>query len=751
MLENDRVERPPSTSFVGRRAELAYLRSFVATGRLVTVTGPGGSGKTRLAIELATRLERSFGGGVALAALAATVSRDVADVVASAVGLRGSGELTSTLVRFLRERRFLLILDNCEHVRSEVGALAEAILRACPNVALMATSRRPLAIPGEQVFPLAGLEEDPAVALFQDRARLGSPSFVLADAERPMAVTLCARLDGMPLAIELAAARMRHLGLPQLLDRMSGHLTQLGSVDSLAPTRQRTLGATVDWSHDLLDEGQRALWRRLCVFAGGFTLDAAESVAAGPLIAREDVASVLGDLVDQSMVVFDVTKSRYRVIEALREYGLARLREAAEEDVAAERHRAWMRQRLEDLDGRWWGPDQADVLDEMAAEAPNLRAALDSCRRAGDCEQGLRIVTAATWYWMTRASHAEAARSFAPFLDCRVKPDLAARAHATAAWIALLSGQIEDAWLALDQAATAARGTHARVREFVRIVDGYRLVMQGRPKDAVLVARSVLADQDADPLSRSWALVDLGTAALTVGDWEAARRAAEQGIEGCRAAGESWTQVPHLHVLATAAWQLGKPDLAASLLHDALRIDQRLDDVWHRTWTMEILAWVSAATGQAERAAQLLGSAAACRDRTGSELPPTWQRFHDEAEVEIRKRMRPTRFAKEVAAGANLHPSRSKSLALSEAGGVNSRPAPAARVSKRELEVAALVADGCSNREIAARLYVSPRTVETHVQHLLNKLDVRTRAEIAAWHAREFDRDGPAARAGAPG
>jgi len=731
--------RPLSTTFVGRRDELARLRSLLANNRLLTITGPGGSGKTRLAEELVAHLSRSFDAGIAVAYLAGVGEpAQVGEVVMAAVGLRGGGEPRAALVDYLGSRRFLLVLDNCEHVRDSAAELVTALQRACEGVIVLATSRRPLMVPGEQLFPIEGLPDDAAVTLFTDRVRLAAPSFVLDDAQRSLAVRLCSRLDGMPLAIELAAARLRHLGLTELDERLPGRIADLGSLDLVAPARQRTLRGAIDWSHDLLDEPQRILWRRLSIFAGGFTVAAAEHVAAFPPIEPGDVERVLGELVDRSLVAFDLPRDRYRLIEALREYGLERLRAAAEEPAAARRHRAWMLERAIDLDRRWWGPDQARMLDEMAAEAANLRAALESSRGAGAGEDGLRIAAASLWYWLTRASHAEAARWFVPFLEHASDPALGARAHVAAAWIAVLSARIDNANAFLAGAnRLAAAAADPGIDAYIRLVTGLVAISEGRLDAALEPAQAALTDPAADAMCRSWALVQVGIVAFLRGDLEACARTAQEGIDRCRADGESWTQVIHLHLLAAATWRAGDARLAASVLLDALRIDQRLDDIWHRSWTIEASAWVTVDLGRPERAARLLGIAAASWDFAGTSLTTPWRRLHETAETELRRQLGAVRFAREFEAGRRLDQARALSFVLDD---VRVREAPktaAPRITPREFEVAALVAEGLGNRDIGERLFLSPRTVESHVQHLMDKLGVGSRAEIAAWHTRE--------------
>jgi len=266
------------TSFVGRRRELGRLRVLLADSRLVTITGPGGAGKTRLAEEFAAGLARSFEGGSAVAYLAGAVAPDqVAEVVAAAVGLRSRSArgLEAELISYLSDRQLLLVLDNCEHLAAASATLAAEVLRDCARIAIVATGRQPLHLPGEQLFPIGGLGPDAAIELFADRARRVVPDFAVDEATRPLIEEICARLDGMPLAIELAAAQVRGLGLAGLTQRLAGHLADLASRSTVGPERQRTLRQAIAWSHDLLSDAQRIAWRRLSVFSGGFTLDAA--------------------------------------------------------------------------------------------------------------------------------------------------------------------------------------------------------------------------------------------------------------------------------------------------------------------------------------------------------------------------------------------------------------------------------------------------------------------------------------------
>jgi len=737
--EKDVGVRTPLTTFLGRRHELGRLRSLVAGSRLVTITGPGGSGKTRLAEQFVASLARSLNGGAAFAYLAsARAPLEVVDAVAGSVGLRGrAGEPGEMLIDYLRPRRYVLAIDNCEHVRDTVARLASELLHACPGVTIIATSRRPLSIPGEQLFPIAGLQDAASVSLFVDRARQASPGFDLTDEGWPIVADLCARLDGMPLAIELAAARTRHLGLATLARRVTGHLADLDSGPMAAPERQRSLRGAITWSHDLLADAQRILWRRLCFFSGGFTLAAAERVAAIAPLDRDRIEPLLADLVDESMVVFDLERDRYRVIEAMREYGLERLREAGEESAVAAQHRAWMVERAEVADRSWFGRDQADVLDEMTAEAQNLRAALESCRETGAHEDGLRLSTASLWYWVTRASLSEAARWFDAFLGRSSDPGLAARAAWRAGYVAVLQGRHPEARELLERADRLAdQADDPATRAYARMITCLRIMYEQSEEDALALAHEGLADPAADAMCRCWALIGIGLASFLRRDWEECRRASLAGITMCDEVGETWNKELHLRSLAYAEWQLGDPRGAESALLEALRIDRRLDDVWHLAWTTETLAWVSVDLRRDERAARLLGMSASFWAQSGSGLAGPWRGFHAAATKRLLSRLGERRLARETSAGGRLDRTAGLSFALEERLASVAGPADGVGLSPRETEIVRLVGDGLGNREIGDRLFLSPRTVEKHIEHVMNKLGVDSRAEIAAWHAR---------------
>lgn len=747
-----RIGTPPRralTSFVGRRHELGRLRALLAESRLVTITGPGGAGKTRLAEEFAAGLARSFEGGSAVAYLAGTLAPvEVVDVVAAAVGLRSKGARGAgeELISYLDDRRLLLVLDNYEHLAAASAALTADVLRACERVAIVATGRQPLHLPGEQLFPIGGLGPDAAIELFADRARRVTPDFAVDEATRPQVEEICARLDGMPLAIELAAAQVRSLGLAELTQRLAGHLADLTSRSMVGPERQRTLRQAIAWSHDLLSDAQRIAWRRLSVFSGGFTLGAAQHVAGTDPIQPEDVAPLLGDLVDQSMLIFEPAADRYRLIEVLRDFGREQLEQAGEEPLVTERHRRFMVGLSEDCDSRWFGPDQARLIDVMHAESGNLRSALENCRAADATADGLRLANGVVWYWLTRASLEEGLRWYRAFLGRSGDAALEAHAHWKAVFLATLRLDFAAAHELLTQAFDfAAVAEDALDRAFARITSALVIIYKqpDQSEEARRLCRETLADPAADTMARQWALIAFALASLALGDWQECRQAGLAGADIGRHAGELWGRELSLRFLAHAERQLGRHKEAQAALVECLHIDRQLGDLWHMAWSIEALGWVAADTGRFERGARLLGIAAELWPQTGTQLAYPWQAWHAAVMEHLRERLGAVRLTAAIEAGRTLTRAEALAFALEEAGPVAAKPAPEPlQLSARELEVAALVAAGLGNRAIAERLFLSPRTVEKHVEHVMDKLALSSRAEIAAWHARHAPANG---------
>ncbi|HET6529015.1 MAG TPA: LuxR C-terminal-related transcriptional regulator [Actinoplanes sp.] len=391
----------PLTSFVGRRAEIELAEALLARHRLVMVTGPGGAGKTRLAAHLADVQRDRYPDGVWWADLSVVGDgAAVAEAVAGAVGVPVVGGPLHALTAHLAGRRMLLCLDNAEHLLDAVAGLTEAVLRAGPAVTVLVTSREPLGVPGEAILGVPPMSDEDAVALFVDRARLANPSFVPAGADDAAIRSIVAHLDGIPLALELAAAWVRTLTPQQVEAGLADRFTLLVRGPRGAQRRQRTLAGSIDWSHALLDGTDRAVFRRLAVFAGTFSLPAAQALCAGGAVPADEVLPALGRLVDKSLVVAEDHggEFRYRLLETIRAYGTARLAERGEESALRDRHLDWClefveateAQRERDAD-RW--------RRAMLLEYDNLRAALDLGLAADDADRGRRLAASLAWLW----------------------------------------------------------------------------------------------------------------------------------------------------------------------------------------------------------------------------------------------------------------------------------------------------------------------------------------------------------------
>jgi predicted ATPase len=406
------------TSFVGRRDEVAEVKRLLAGSHLVTLTGPGGVGKTRLALRAAAGLRRAFGDGVWLVRLDQLREEAlVAQAVAGALGLqdRAGYAPEAALAEYLAGRQLLLVLDNCEHLVDAAAKLADQLLRAAAGLRVLATSREALTIDGETVLPVpplaapeagqpltaAGLGVFPAVRLFEERAAQVVPGFALTEANTAAVAGICRRLEGLPLAIELAAAQTRVLSVEQIDARLGDRLGLLTWGGRARPARQQTLRASIEWSWELCGPAERLLWARCSVFAGGFELDAAEGVCADHRLAAGDVLQLLAELAGKSVlgVGHGEGVARYRLPEPLRGYGQERLQESGEDTVLRRRHRDWHEQLARRTDTEWLSPQMTQWVPRLFREHANVAAAQDFCQaEPGEAEAGLRIAMY-VWLW----------------------------------------------------------------------------------------------------------------------------------------------------------------------------------------------------------------------------------------------------------------------------------------------------------------------------------------------------------------
>jgi predicted ATPase/class 3 adenylate cyclase/DNA-binding CsgD family transcriptional regulator len=581
------------TNFVGRDAELAQVRELLAENRLVTMTGAGGVGKTRLAIQVAAQLAGEFGGGVWYVNLAPITDAALVPITAArAFGLPDQlGRSTmDTLTRFVADRQMLVVLDNCEHLLDACAALVVALLEACPGLTFLATSREPIGVAGEVSWRVPSLSlADEALELFSDRARHARPGFTLSADNAATVGEICARLDGVPLAIELAAARVRALSVGEILDSLHDRFRLLTGGARTAVRRQQTLRASVDWSHALLTGPERVLFRRLAVFLGGFDLDAAQAVAGGGDVERYQVLDLLSLLVDKSLVVADDSggRTRYRLLETVRQYALEKLGESGEADVVRERHRDYYTAMAALLDAPA-GSDYEQRLEQANVEIDNLRAAFGWSRENSAIELALALASSLQPLWFGRGGGREGLAWFDAVLSEENTLDLNAEVRARAlADQALLAAWVNAA-ASLDhaqQALAIARDINDPALLVRALTACCSIAVLNNPEvarpyfaEAIGLARAL---DDRWRLSRLLGWQALGAAAVA-GNPIVARAAAEEGRDLADAIGDGWTSRQCRFCLGIAQLFQGDPDGAGAQFADLVAEAEAAHDVIRR-------------------------------------------------------------------------------------------------------------------------------------------------------------------------
>ncbi|MPY78046.1 MAG: LuxR family transcriptional regulator [Actinophytocola sp.] len=750
------------TSFIGRRHEMAELRRLLSSSRMVTLTGAGGVGKTRLATHAASEMQRSFADGAWLVELSALDDpRLLPRTVASAFGLRDEAvQPVDRLAEYLADKYALLVLDNCEHVPDAGAMLIGKLLAAAPELRVLATSRQRLGVEGEHLLPIEpfAIPSDGAasadtvghesVSLFCDRAKAVAPGFDVTPENRQLVAAICRSVDGVPLAIELAAVWMRVLSLRELADRLDDTSWLTGGLRT-APARQQDLGALIDWSCQLCAPSERAMWARLSVFRGGFDLAAAEAVCAADGVERADVMRLLADLVDKSVLTRDSDTygrgARYRMLGMLAQFGADRLAESGATEAAVARHRAYYRELGRDYAAHELTEAQLEWVLLLHGEVANVRAALESCLSAGDPAEAMALATDLTTFWIAGGHLAEGR----DWLERALSSDTGGgpvRARALGAWLILGS------WLGVhtyfgrrieEYRELAESLGDAASQAWFATCEGIALYFLGEPERACSVLTAALpecADAGED------ALLAQGMSFLTVVKFllghDDAEDVGRRGLALCQERGSpSWFTAHATWSLGLAVWRAGDVDGATELQRDGLRLRQRMRDHSGIALSLEALAWCAASARRYADAARLLGAAKTAWRISGAGridplLAEVSRRHCTEAAV---AELGDAAFTKSYAAGEALDLDKAIAMALGErrgdAGARSARPAEPPRLTKREREVAALVADGLSNKQIAAQLVISQRTAETHVEHILTKLGFTARSQVAAWFA----------------
>jgi len=676
------------TSFVGREHEMVDVKSLLGKSFLLTLTGTGGSGKTRLAFQVAADVVDDYSDGVWLAEIAPLSDPSlVSPSVAAAVGVReelGGRPLRDKLLEFLRPKSVLLLLDNCEHLLAACADLAVSLLQACPSLRILATSQEPLHVDGEVTYHVPSLSlpdlkrlpsfdqltQYEAIHLFVDRAALSSPGFRLTERNAPLVAQVCHRLDGIPLAIELAAARMKAMSVEQIAERLNERFRLLTLGTRNAPARHQTLRAALDWSYDLLSAREQTLLRRIAIFAGGFTLDAAEAMCTDEHVSKSTVLDLLTALVDRSLVVFDQAGEppRYRLLETVRLYGLERLQASGEEVAMRTRHGAWYVHFTEQAESGLQGPDQRTWLDQLEVEHDNLRAALDWSRRdEADGAAGMRLAGALWRFWEVRGYWTEGREWLDGMLARNVSAPAPVRVKVLngAAYLAYYQGDFKRLQALAEQILPLSReigdkretavclnvlGLQAcRLENYTRAaaLGDESLTLSRETGDkwsiahAVLVQGLVARGQGSNDramslleealtmfraLSDKWKIAltisNLGLVVREQGDDQRATACFEEALSQFRELGDKWGTAFSLSNLAIVAWGQQNYGRSAALFGESLALRNDLREKPGIATSLVGLAGVAAALGQSDRAAVLFGAAEALRETIGIPLPP---------------------------------------------------------------------------------------------------------------------------------
>jgi predicted ATPase/DNA-binding CsgD family transcriptional regulator len=761
------------TDFVGREGEMLEVKRALAMTQLLTLTGAGGLGKTRLALEVASELVGAYPDGVWLVELASlTEGKLVLQTVADALGVgeQPGKSLADSLLDGLRKKQLLLVLDNCEHLIDAAAHLADIVLSACPHLRVVATSREALGVEGEFVWrmdplsvpdaprdgdrdanraPAAGeLERYDAVRLFVERARRYAPQFELGPENAGAVAQICRGLEGMPLAIELVAARMDVLVAGQIAERLDRALGLLRSGSREAIPRHQTLRATLSWSFELLGEPEQSLFGRLSVFAGGFSLEAVEAVGEGEGIERSDVLESLLMLVDKSLVVAGPTGdrgARYRLLEPVRQYARERLEQSGEADAFRRRHAEFFLGLAEEAAAELTGAHQQEWAKRLEAEHDNMRAAL-SWSLENEPETTLRLAGALARLWEMRARFLEGSAWFEAALRqsgrAEAPSDAAARAK-------ILSEAGTFAW---------HRGDYE-----------YAIVLHG---EALELYREL-----GDDGGVAFAILCLGTQYLDKGDLERSAPFFEEALATSRRIGERRTIAMAIRNLAEVARQKGEYERAKTLGMECLSLYQELGDdlrvartvgwlgmltFWsgddqnlaegflkeglalnreieswdYVAYCLEGFAGLAGERGQGARAAQLWGAAEVLRTNIGAPPTPETRPYYEPSMATARARLGEAAWEAVWAEGSTMSAEEAVEYALSEEVARAPESPPAVRrtdnpLTRREKEVAVLVARGLTNRQIAHELVISERTVDKHITNLLKKLNLHAREQVA--------------------
>jgi predicted ATPase len=740
------------TGFVGRQLELARLGDLLRTARLVTVIGPGGVGKTRAALRAAAHASGQFADGVCLAELGGLRDPELLPhTVATCLGLpeQDSRSQSEAIVDYLRGRQLLLILDTCEHLHGACAMLADLVLRQAPGVVVLATSRQPLDVPGEHNCPIPPLpipEADAtetgagdAVELFAQRAAAAAPGFAVTAGNRDDVVRLCRRLDGIPLAIELATVQLRTVPLRQLTGRLERRFLELTGGRGALPHHQ-TLRTATQWSYDLCSPGEQLLWARLSVFAGSFDVAAVEEVCAEGPLAREDILTTLVGLVDKSVVLrVEGDGARYRLLDTIGEFGAERLAEAGEQTAIRERHIAYFLAMASDFSRHAKDDDQLRRYRQLQRAHPDIRAALGYALDLPDRErEAARLAADLRPYWEISGLLREGRHWLTKILE-RFPGSSAERA-----WLLMTRGVLATLQGELGKAITDLELSTPMAEEHGEVVAcalgctylSLAFVFSGRHAEAAAMGAIAEGRLHAiDHLSGLISLdIHLGYLHLLSGELDLAIERCGQGLDRLGDSGERWARGYLQVITALALFFQGKHQESGVAARGSVQMKHELGDIVGTAYCLEMLAWLAAAQQRCERTAWLLGAADALWERAGKRLGGTaiMEDFHQGVVKAARDALGEVRYATLFRDGAVRPLDLVIGLAVEDADELTAPGTqhPGALLTRREQQIAALIAEGLSSHTIAQRLGISKRTVDAHIAHIFTKLDVSSRVQL---------------------
>jgi non-specific serine/threonine protein kinase len=771
--------------FVGRRRELPAIGEALERHRLVTLRGPGGVGKTRLALRAAAGLRDAFADGCWLVQLSPLRAPEfLPRAVTEAIGLPDdvTGDPARTLAESLADRELLLIMDTCEHLTAGCAELAGRLLAAAPRMRILATSRAPLDVPGERTLLIGPLElpaDDAsaacadAVSLFVDRAQAAVPDFALTRQNAPAVAELCRRLDGMPLALELAAVRLRGMPAEELLGCLSDRFLALGTART-ATERHRTLRATVSWSHELCTPAEQRLWAELSVFPGSFGLTAAERVCGpgtGETLSRLAAKSVVqlssggtgaqlssgGTTGAQSApggtTLWGASEDRYWMLDTMREFGAELLGQEAARRIRA-RHRDYFLELADRAAAGSMTSEQPGWLRRLGAETASLRAALGfSFSQPGEAPAGLRMTRLLLPYWRMTGQFTEGRRWHE--LALAVNPGSGDHAWAVfgAGVLAVHQGDLARGGpLLTDAAALAVAARDENLAAHVTDAHGVLALRAGKLAAARTCHEAALATYRRIGFADPTALASYGrlvAVCMVANEPDRAEKLAEECLRRCAELGEQWARGTALLSRGGARWRAGDYPAAIEDTLACLRIKEELDDLHTIAICFDQLTTCLVSTGDLERAAVLRGASDTLWKLLNAPVlvGPAYTQIRESHDATARSALGEERFAALRRHGAALPLSDALATARGEVPAVpdgsplavsgtapGSAPGDEARpLTRRELEVACLVADGLGNREIAGRLFLSKRTVDSHIEHIFAKLSFSSRAQLTGW------------------